>query len=270
VLRSLDRHGIVMIASARRGDRMRRHVWLIVTAVVLLGISAGLHFAHHAIFHRWEHLLLYGLGDLAFLPIEILLVVVVVERLLSRQERREVLHKMNMLIGTFFSEVGMQLLGLLTEGMAKRDALRARLAVKSDWTARDFKDALTFARQFPYRFTATPSNLASLKSTLAVRRDLLVLLLANPNLLEHESFTDLLWSVFHYVEELDARSSLQDLPPADLEHLSGDAERIYSRLAVEWLHYARHLKTDYPYIYSIIARTNPLQENPSPVVEETP
>jgi hypothetical protein len=40
---------------------------------------------------------------------------------------------------------------------------------------------------------------------LLSKRDFLVALMENPNLLEHESFTDLLWAVFHLVEELAVR-----------------------------------------------------------------
>ncbi|GAG28220.1 unnamed protein product, partial [marine sediment metagenome] len=113
---------------------------------------------------------------------------------------------------------------------------------------------------------ATTRQLARLKELLASRRNLLVLLLTNPNLLEHESFTDLLWSIFHLMEELSARESLDDLPPEDRAHLAGDAKRVYGHLAAEWLRYARHLQAAYPYIFSILVRTHPLQDSPSPVV----
>ena len=99
------------------------------------------------------------------------------------------------------------------------------------------------------------------------KRNMLVTLLANPNLLEHERFTDLLWAIFHLMEELDARPALTGLPQTDLDHIAGDIQRVYSRLTVEWLLYCRHLQKAYPYIFSIIARTHPLQENPSAIVK---
>jgi hypothetical protein len=45
-------------------------------------------------------------------------------------------------------------------------------------------------------------------------------LMANPNLLEHESFTDLLWAVFHLTDELTHREDVSALADADLEHLA--------------------------------------------------
>jgi putative ATPase len=96
--------------------------------------------------------------------------------------------------------------------------------------------------------------------------DPMALMLANPNLLEHERFTDLLWAVSHLLEELTARTSLEDLPPSDVAHLAGDVRRVYSQLTLQWLLYCRHLQASYPYIFSIMARTHPLQDSPSAVV----
>ena len=89
----------------------------------------------------------------------------------------------------------------------------------------------------------------------------------NPNLLEHDSFTDLLWAVFHLAEELAWRQDLRRLPGSDLSHLTGDIERAYTRLITEWLDYMRHLKGSYPYLFSLATRTNPFDPDASPEVE---
>ena len=89
-------------------------------------------------------------------------------------------------------------------------------------------------------------------------------LLENPNLMEHERFTDLLWAVLHLEEELEARTSLADLSPADEAHLELDVRRAYNALMAEWLLYVEHLKADYPYLFSLVVRMHPFQEAPSP------
>ena len=83
----------------------------------------------------------------------------------------------------------------------------------------------------------------------------------NPNLLEHESFTNLLWSVFHLTEELIHRRNLKDLPESDYQHLAGDIKRVYHLLILEWLDYMKHLKNNYPYLFSLAIRTNPFDDN---------
>ena len=110
-----------------------------------------------------------------------------------------------------------------------------------------------------------PDDLSALKRFLRVKRGFMLGLLENPNLLEHNEFTDLLWAVFHLMEELAARDSFAGLPDSDLEHLCGDITRAYSLLVREWIVYLRHLKLDYPYLFSLAVRTNPL--NPEARVE---
>ncbi|MDP2930095.1 MAG: hypothetical protein Q8N56_00595 [bacterium] len=110
-----------------------------------------------------------------------------------------------------------------------------------------------------------------LRTYLTQKRSFLLGLLENPNLLENERFTDLLWATFHVTEELEARASFENLPPSDRAHIAGDIERMYSRLVVEWIAYVEHLKTRYPYLFSLLLRTHPFQENPSAViVDATP
>ena len=99
------------------------------------------------------------------------------------------------------------------------------------------------------------------KIFLQKNRKFLLALLENPNLLEHETFTDLLRAVFHLTEELDKRNNMYQLPKSDYEHLRKDVERAYNLLIDEWLDYMEHLKNNYPYLFSLAMRTNPFDPN---------
>jgi hypothetical protein len=92
-------------------------------------------------------------------------------------------------------------------------------------------------------------------------------LLENPQLYEHDRFTDLMHAVFHLAEELISRERLVDLPNPDYDHLSGDITRVYGQLVVEWLTYMQHLKKHYPYLFSLAMRTNPFDAHASAIVQ---
>jgi len=236
-------------------------------AALLVGVSAVVYYLHFMIFHDLHHIFLYLVGDIAFVPIEVLLVVVVIERLLSSREKQAMMEKLNMVIGAFFSEVGTRLLGELTAGVANRQELVRQLAPRTKWQRQDFAAAGKFAENFREKLNPEALDLAGLRDLLAEKRDFLLRLLENPNLLEHESFTDLLWAIFHLGEELSARESFTGLPSSDLEHLAGDLTRVYSRLAGQWILYAQHLQANYAFLYSLLVRIHPFQDKPSPVVE---
>ena len=131
--------------------------------------------------------------------------------------------------------------------------------------AKEFRTAAEYAYHLNVELDCHKIDLGELKAYLAQKREFLLTLLENPSLLEHDRFTDLLWAATHLDEELEARPSVSDLPDKDLEHIAGDIQRLYDHLASEWLDYVEHLKTNYPFLFSLIVRTHPFQEHPSPV-----
>jgi hypothetical protein len=146
------------------------------------------------------------------------------------------------------------------------DTLRTHVLIGSAWTDKDFATAQQQVRTHGFSIDARRPELAALKQFLIERRSCLLALLENPNLLEHETFTDLLWAVSHLTEELAYRPQLQGLPDSDYAHLSGDLQRAYTLLIYEWLAYVKHLRDNYPYMYSLVVRMNPFVPDASPIV----
>jgi len=243
--------------------------WRLRFALLMIGISAALYAADALIFGNFPNIARGFLESAASLFLYVLVVVLVIEDVLARQDKKVRLKKMNMVIGTFFSAVGRDLLAkfpLFVENIAD---LAPRLAFDGHWNKNDFARAVKASESFPYQVRVTPDSLRNLRTCLAANRDFLLGLLENPTLLEHDRFTDLLWAVFHLVEELEMRpETLEGLPAADYAHLAGDVRRAYSRLAGEWIAYALHLKEDYPFLYSLAARINPFKESPTPVIAD--
>ncbi|MGD9116568.1 MAG: hypothetical protein PVJ61_05250 [Dehalococcoidia bacterium] len=243
----------------------KRFSFVFYLALAFLALSAILYFVHYLVFGDVHHIFIYMIGDLAFLPLEVLLVVLIIERVLSRREKQAKLQKLNMVVGAFFTEVGNHLLGELLPFMGNRAEITKNLSVGADWNHKEFKRAADYAYHLEIELDCRDVDLKALKKFLASKRGFVLTLLENPNLLEHDRFTDLLWAVTHLDEELEARAALDKLPAADLEHLAVDIQRMYDHLASEWLDYVEHLKTNYPFLFSLILRTHPFQAEPSPV-----
>ncbi|MBI4838726.1 MAG: hypothetical protein HY806_06205 [Nitrospirae bacterium] len=246
---------------------MKRLNWQFLLGTVLIALSATLYFIHYAIFKDAHHIFVFLLGDIAFVPVEVLLVTLIIHRLLTEREKRSMLKKLNMVIGIFFSEAGTKLLKLFLEFNASPDKIQNDLIVTADWTGQNFSAISSHLKNYNYRFDSQKGDMEHLQSFLLEKRSFLLSLLQNPNLLEHESFTDLLWAVFHLTEELAHRTDVKNLPASDYEHLSGDIKRMYVLLISEWLSYMKHLKDDYPYLFSLAVRTNPFNPSASPVIQ---
>ncbi len=246
---------------------MRRLHWQVVLGIVLVALSAVVYVTHYLIFRDAHHIFIYLIGDVAFVFLEVLLVTLIIHKLLTDRERRSRLEKLNMVIGAFFSEVGMHLLTYFSDFDPKLDQIRAELVVTQGWTDKEFSAVSKRLKVYDYGIDIHRLDLASLQAFLMDKRNFLLRLLENPNLLEHESFTDLLRAVFHLTEELGNREDVAGLPDSDLKHLSSDIKRAYVQLVGQWLDYMKHLKDNYPYLFSLAIRTNPFDREASPVVK---
>ena len=240
--------------------------WYAILGAVLIFISGILYLVHYAVFQDAHHIFIYMIGDIAFLPIEVLLVTIIVHHLLEEREKRTRMEKLNMVIGAFFSEMGMQLLHSFSEFDATCRQLKECLEVGADWGDDDFRRARSAVEVYECAIGRDDQELEEMRDFLLSKRAFLLTLLENPTLLEHETFTDLLWAVFHLTEELKYRYVLEDLPDLDHEHLCGDIARAYNLLLREWLVYLKHLQENYPYLYSLAVRMNPLDPDASPVI----
>jgi hypothetical protein len=246
---------------------LRRFNFIIYLALAFLALSGVVYYVHYLIFRDVHHIFIYMIGDLAFLPLEVLLVVLIIERVLARREKQDKLEKLNMVMGAFFTEVGNHLLNTLFPYFDNKAEIAEQLDITEDWTKKDFRRAAAYAYNLKVDFDCAKVDLEALKAFLASKRTFILTMLENPNLLEHDRFTDLLWAVTHLDEELEARQSVTGLCGKDAEHIAGDIQRMYDHLASEWLDYVEHLKSNYPFLFSLILRTHPFQENPSPVFD---
>ncbi|MDD4876459.1 MAG: hypothetical protein PHQ86_04935 [Dehalococcoidales bacterium] len=206
------------------------------------------------------------IGDLAFLPLEVFIVVLVIERILNRREKQAMLQKLNMVIGAFFSEIGNYLLFDLLKYFDNKKEISSNLNISDSWTKKDYKKSADFASHLKIDLDCSNVDLVKLKEYLSQKRVFLLTLLENPSLLEHDRFTLLLWAITHVDEELEARPSLNELPDSDLKHIADDIIRLYDNLASEWIDYVDYLKSNYPFLYSLVLRTHPFQEHPSSII----
>jgi hypothetical protein len=180
--------GVIMFSLSKRSDLM---------VLLMLLVSASLYGLDYMLVGQFREIGLGLLGNLAFLPIYVLFVTLMIERLLREREKEALRQKMNMVIGVFFSEVGTPLLKDGFNFLQCKEELSARVRISATWGDAEFKSLALFLDSGDLRMDSRFCSMDSLKDFLVTRRNFMLGLLENPNLLEHDGFTDLLWAVFH-------------------------------------------------------------------------
>lgn len=245
---------------------MPRLSWKIKIAMVLSGLTVVLTLLHISIFNDPRTLFFYLALDIVFVPVQVLLVSIVIEQLLSERETQLKLRNLNMVIGAFMGVLGSQLLRDISRICVDSQSFDSALDVNGQWKKNDYRKAHNHVSESRLTFAPTVDDLEGLRTMLMQQRNFILGLLQNTNTLEHESFSDLLLAVSHLTEELECRDNLEGLPASDHRHLQGDIQRAYGLLVQEWLNYMQHLQSDYPYIFSLAVRTSPFNPQASPIV----
>jgi hypothetical protein len=234
--------------------------WQLFLAMILVFMSVLVYFIHYLIFHDLHHILIYLIEDIAFIFVEILIVSVILNQLLGFREKQAVHKKINMIIGAFFSEIGLELLKTLNSFNKEDDCCfkKLKLDTKENVTFKELKKACdTHAIDLDFY----DEQINDLKYCLSNKRSFIIRLLENPSILEHNTFTDMVWAVVHLSDELTHRVDLATLEVKDKEHITGDMTRAYKALIKEWVLYMEHLSKDYPFLYSFAVRKNPFNKN---------
>ena len=245
---------------------MKGFSWEKKLGIALVVLSVVIYSIKYLILGDARNTYLFVFNALGFLPINVLFVTLVINKLLSVRAKRDRLEKINMVIGMFFTEIGTQLLTYFSDYDPGIGKLKGHLLVEESWSDEKFASVKEIISGHVCKTDGGKIDFEMLRAWLKCNRDFLLRLLENPALLEHESFTDLLRAVSHLEDELGRRNDFNNLPEPDMQHLTGDVNRVYGHLVIQWLGYMQYLKKNYPYLFSLAMRTNPFDENASPVV----
>ena len=234
----------------------RKHFTLIVVGTLVV-VSAVVFVIQLAIFSNVDEAMFLLFQDLLFLPIHILFITFVVDRILHNREKRNRRGQLNIVICTFFGEMGTDSIKVLNKYITDLDLVSDYLDVTDKWTDKDFANAAHRLDSFSPAVQLKSGDIVEMKNELPHKKTYLLELLNNPNLLENTRLTDLLWALYHLLNELESKEVSKGLQGEDLGHLEIDVSRAYGLLLHQWIFYMKHLKNNLPYIFSSAVRKNP-------------
>lgn len=264
--RSFRYASILSPENSLEGRRMKQLSYQVRFGIAMVLLSATTYFIHYLIFRDLHHIFIYFLGDIAFVFIEVLLVILIIHNILDQREKASRLEKLNTVIGVFFSETGTELLTYFSNLDPNLEKIRQELLVQKNWTEKEFSMVLSRLKNYTYQVSPGKLDIDRLGDYLSGKRDFFLMMMENPNLMEHENFTELLRALFHLAEELKFRTQFVELPDSDIAHIAGDIDRAYAKLVSEWLSYMGHLKDNFPYFFSLALRTNPFDRKATVIV----
>ena len=240
--------------------------WKVKFSILMIILIIIIYGSNYLVLGDAEHIISYIWTHLGFIPVDIILVAFILDEIIEKKEKEAMLEKLDMLMSTFFSEVGNELISQLSTANKYKASTENLKSIK-DWDEKDFDNKLAELKDASLDFQAdiAPEEreefLENLRILLSSKREFIINLINNPNLLEKEEFTELINAILHLDEELEHRKDLNLVTDADFGHLNGDMQRVYNKLVHEWVYYLKYLYKNYPYMIALVVRTNPFDED---------
>ncbi|MDP4146734.1 MAG: hypothetical protein Q8936_20025 [Bacillota bacterium] len=239
---------------------MKKYRHTLILSFYLLGTSFILYLINFAIFRDFHHIAIFVTEDLAFIPIEVLVTVVIIESLLGRRDRKKKKQKINILLEVFFEEVGNELLCKLAandKNCCEFECFTFDIGKSFENNFDKLKNTINNHRN---SIELEQQDINSIYELLLSNKDIFVKFLENPYLTEHDTFTDLLQAVSHLYHEIRFRKNNNAFSEADMIHLREDAQRVYKYLSEEWLVYMDYIQNEYPFAYNLAIQNVPFAE----------
>lgn len=216
----------------------------ILFTVLLLFLSAVFYIVHLFIFDDLHHIMIFGMSDLAFLPIEVILVSLILHRVVTANEKKRRMGKVYMVIEVFFTGLGFDMLKIFASSDSNIEQVEDTFVMDKNWKMRTMKKNML---SYIPDLNLTSKEYTTLQDTISYKSEKIERLIENPMLIEHDTFSDLLMAIYHFYKELVGISDFNKLSKNEEIKLKKDAERVYLLLCIEWIEYLNHTKTHYPY-----------------------
>lgn len=227
---------------------MKKYKDFIFISILLSGLTLVMYVIHFYIFGDFKNTMYYTCLDIAFLPLNVLIVTFVFNNILEKREKKKILEKLNMLVGMFYTEVGLDIMKICIDSDEK-----AKGIVKDFDNLNDVEKTI---KDYNHKIRISKIKFEVLDELLMKNKELVINLIGNPNILEHEYFSELLMAIMHLIDEINFRKK-HGITAEDMQHLAGDINRVYKHLTAQWVGYLKHLEEKYPYLYSTAISHNP-------------
>lgn len=227
---------------------MKKIKYYLFISFILISLSVIMFTIHFMMFGQALNTAYYSIMNLCFIPINSLVVTIILEKLIDHRSKKERIEKLNMLIGIFFTEIGGKLMHYII--------VSDKNTSDFNFNFEDLKYVRTTLTNHDYNIEIDEIDLNSIKNLLVENNNLLINLISNENLLQNQTFTDLIMSIIHLRDEILFFES-NTLEEVSKKHLENDILRVYENIVIQWVFYLEYLKKFYPFLYSNAIRVNP-------------
>ena len=164
----------------------KRLSWKLKFSILMVLLIIIIYGSNYLVLGDAEHIISYVWTHLGFIPVDILLVAFLLDEIIERKEKEAMLEKLDMLMSTFFSEVGNELINQLSTVNIYKASTENLKSIKN-WEDKDYENKLNELKSSTVDFSAIDMGLEdreefleNLRPLLVDKREFIINLINNP------------------------------------------------------------------------------------------
>lgn len=233
-----------------------------VMILLLIGSSLLLYFIHYLIFGNVKETVSGIILSMAYVPVGIFYNILVVDRFIEKKEKLESQKKMNIIIGSFYHEVGTALLNIIVPGDKTIEEIDDCCLINSTWSNESFDILSEMVKSYKCTLDIDKIDLEGLRKFLDIQDNFILNLLTNPIMDEYSDVSKMLIALLHLRDELVTRNSEGHLKGYEKNHITRDICKAYLHLLIQWVEYMKILKGYYPSLFVKALINSPFDRRP--------
>ena len=153
--------------------------WKIKFSLLMVVLIIIIYGSNYLVLGDAEHIISYIWTHLGFIPVDILVVAFLLDEIIERKEKEAMLEKLDMLMSTFFSEVGNEMINQLSHANKYKASTENLKSIKN-WDEKDYDLKLEELKNTSIDFQAdiSPENreefLENLRNLLVDKREFII------------------------------------------------------------------------------------------------
>lgn len=233
----------------------------VLISVTMTSIAIALYVSHYIIFGEIRATISGLILSLAYVPIGVIFNVLILDRIFKKSNEIRLERRINIIIGSFFHEIGNDLINYIVAGDENIDLLRYLCDATIDWNDKNFKELAEIIKEYECKIEIDKIDLESLKVILGSKEDFILDLIINSNLDEYEGFGEMLMRILHVRDEFDSLFIDGSINQQDKLHMTIDICKAYKSLLVFRVDYIKNLKEYYPLMFVKLMKNSPFRVN---------
>lgn len=212
-------------------------------------LSVFFYVIHFAIFGDAVKTISGLMLSLAYVPLGVTYQILVLDKLFEARLKIRSTRKINMILGSFYYEVGNSILKTIAEVDENINSLQSLWVISEDWKQIDFSKLEAFVSEYRCCIDMDILQYERISDILKEQGGFLLSLVINPNLEEYEEFTNMIISILHMRDLLVNRNKNKILEDYEKYYLKHEICNLYRFLLIEWVKYMNYLRDFYPSLF---------------------